>query len=218
MVNIAGTLPKSNGLVSYASQLAKALASGQKHFVVGVVVTESVKTKTDLDPVPTVKFTRIELVPLGHDLESPAADLMLALEALRNGGEGQQQFDMSAPGEPVEVGPLELESGEGMFFRVVDVEPGVFELRLCSPYLEGLRTRRMLRSEWGEVPPGDYQAAQFDPELAAFADRLLVDWNTNAGEAEVVDAEVIDDDEPADVEDDGDTEADVDADGGDEDE
>ena len=195
MVNIAGTLPKSNGLESYAAQLAKALVSGEKFFAVAVVATDSVKTKTDLDPVPTVKLTRVELVPLGHDLETAAADLLLALEGLRSGGEGQQRFDMPKAEDPVDMGPLELESGEGMFFRVVDVEPGVFELRLCSPYLEGLRVRRLQRSEWGEVPPGDYQAAQFDEGLQAFAERLLADWNTNAGEAEVVDAEVVEGDE-----------------------
>lgn len=200
MVNIAGTLPKGggNGLEAHSAALAKALVGGQRFFAVGVVVTDSVKTKADLDPVPTIKFNRIELVPFEHELEAAAAELLQAAGALRD--HGQQAFDFaksegSAPAEP--AGPAELDAGGGMYFRVVDVEPGVFELRLCSQYVEGLLTRTLHRSEWGEVPPGDYQAGQFDMALSVLASNLLVEWSTNGGDAEIVDAEIVEDDERA---------------------
>ncbi|MHA3682819.1 hypothetical protein ACXR2W_00970 [Leucobacter sp. HY1908] len=197
MVHVAGALPKgeANGLEAHSLALSKALGVGRKFYVVGVVETHSVKTGKDFVPVPTVAFTRVELVPFEHELETPAADLLVALSDVRRGGDGQQSFNLrgeAAPDMPVEPEVLELDSGGGMFFRVVDVEPGVFELRLCSQYVEGLLVRRLQRSDWGEVPPGDYQADQFDEALASFARVLLTEWETNGGEA-VVDAEVVDD-------------------------
>lgn len=197
MVHIAGSLPKgeANGLEAHSLALSQALTSGRKHYVVGVVETHSVKTSKELVPVPTVQFVRVEMVPFEDGLETPAADLLLALSDLRHGGSGQQTFDFkgkAAADSPAEPEVLELDAGGGMFFRVVDVSPGVFELRLCSQYVEGLLVRRLQRSEWGEVPPGDYQAGQLDPALAEFAERLLLEWESNGGDA-VVDAEVVDD-------------------------
>lgn len=199
MVSFAGSLPKgdANGLEHHSRALVEGLAAGHKHFVVGVLKTHSVKTGDDLVPVPTAAFTRLELIALDSKLEDQAALLLQAAHSERIGGPGQQSFNLPADDVAAEVQVLELDSGGGFFFRVVDVEPGVFELRLCSQYVEGLLVRRLQRAEWGEVPPGDYQAGQFDEGLADFAERLLVEWETNDGGA-VVDAEVVED---ADVED-----------------
>lgn len=195
MVNFAGTLPKGggNGLDDHTTALIKGHAAEQKYWVVGVVQVAGVssKRKDNWMPTPTLELVRVELVPVGDELEADALRVFERAQDLRSGGAGQQRFDL--PDEaPVEAGPLELDAGGGFFFRVADVEPGVFELRLCSQYVEGLLVRRLHRSEWGEVPPGDYQAGQFDEALAGFAERLLVEWESGGGAVDgVVDAEVV---------------------------
>ena len=197
-MKIASALPKgdANGLGHYSSELVKALAKGGKFLVVGVVTTASVQTKEDLDPVPTVRLVRVEMIPDGDKLEKIAAQMLSDLRALRTTGAGQQQFDLRDEAE-AEVGPREIESGAGIHFKVVDVEPGVFELWLCSRYVDGLLVRRLPRGVWGEVPPGEYQASQFDEGLRSLAEALVRDWESNAGASttnDVVDAEIVDED------------------------
>ena len=196
MVNIAGSLPKgeANGLAAHARELAQALTNGRKYFVVGVVGTDSVKTKqADLEPVPTVAFTRLELVPFNDELEDPARALMQALADQRMGVAGQQRFSFGTDAEATPAGPAEFEAGGGMFFRVVDSEPGRFDLLLCSQYVDGVLSRSgLVREQFGEIPPGEYQLAQLDGEVLGLAQRLLTEWETNGGEA-VVDAEIVED-------------------------
>ncbi len=201
MVNIAGSLPKgdANGLDAHSRVLAEALVSGKKFFVVGVVKTHSVKTGEDLAPVPTVQFTKVELVELDSELETLAADLLVAAQDQRRGGAGQQTFDMPDP-EEEEPEVLALAEGSGYHFIVRDLPAGRFGLYLCTQHVEDVKKRgNLLRSELGEVAPGDYQLHELTQSLQPIAEVLIQEWETNTGtsvlaDEEVIDAEVLEDD------------------------
>lgn len=202
MVHVAGNLPKgeANGLEAYSRTLAEALVSAKKFFVVGVVETASVKTKRDdLMPDPTVGFTRVELIEFESELEAPAAGLLEAAADARRGGAGQQKFDFDKPGDadPEEPRTLEVESGPGYYFQVRDLPAGRFGLYLCTRYVEGIAKRgNLLRSELGEVAPGDYQEYELPAALQELGRVLIEEWETDTGastvDEDVVDADVVD--------------------------
>ncbi|WP_449282221.1 hypothetical protein [Leucobacter sp.] len=206
MVHVAGSLPtgEANGLEAHSLALAKALSNGRKHFIVGVVETDSVKTKKkDLSPDPTIAFTRVELVPFEGDLEEAAADLLQALGDARRGGAGQQSFDLKGEQKREEPEIAALESGPGYYFQVRDLPAGRFGLYLCTQHVEGVGKRgNLMRSELGEVAPGEYQLHELPESLRELAAVLIEEWETNTGSSvlvdeDVVDAEVVEDDEYA---------------------
>lgn len=202
MVHIAGSLPKgeANGLEAHSRHLAEALVKGQKHFVIGVVKTKSVKTGDDLVPDPTVMFTRVEMIDLDSDLEDLAADLLTAAADARRVGGGQQTFDMpKQEAEPEEPETLALDAGAGYYFQVRDLPAGRFGLYLCTHHVEGVKKRgNLLRSEMGEVAPGDYQLHELPSSLSQLGALLVQEWETNTGTSVlndddgVIDAEVVD--------------------------
>lgn len=202
MVHIAGTLPKgeANGLEAHSLRLAQELTTQKRFFVIGVVQTDSVKTKAkDLFPEPTIAFVRAELIPLDEtDLETMAADLLQAASELRRGGEGQQTFNLKDD-EPKESETLELENGPGYWFEVRDLPAGRFGLYLHTQYIETGKLRgNLLRSKHGEVAPGEYQLHELPPSLRSIGELLIEEWDTNTGTSvvdDVVDAEVVDEDE-----------------------
>lgn len=206
-MNIAGSLPKgeANGFEAHSRLLSEALVKGQKFFAVGVVKTHSVKTGDDLVPVPTVAFTRVELVPLdATDLETVAADLLQAATDLRRGGAGQQAFNLRSDDgaeEDAEPEVLELDAGPGYYFVIRDLPAGRFGIYLHTQHIETGRKRgNLLRSELGEVAPGEYQLYELPKALQPIAEVLVEEWESNAGTAvvdDVVDAEVVDDEESA---------------------
>lgn len=206
MVNIAGTVPKgdANGLDAHIQQLAKGHGT-KKYFAVGVVETTKITIGKDYDQVPTIGFTRIELIADGDtDLESRAADLLQAAGDRRRSGAGQQAFNLKGDAEPEAPETLELDAGAGYYFRVVDSAPGRFDVLLCTQHVAGVNQRcGLLREEWSEIPPGDYQRHELDEAFQSLADVLVEEWETNHGAAQVddvVDAEVIDEDESSEQE------------------
>ena len=207
MVHVAGNLPKgdANGLDAHSRALAEALVSGKRYFVIGVVETASIKTKKDdLMPDPTVAFTRVEMIEFESALEAPAAGLIEAASDARRGGGGQQKFDFGdAPGgaaDDAEPETLEVESGPGYYFQVRDLPAGRFDLYLCTRYVEGVRKRgNLLRSELGEIAPGDYQEHELPAALQNLGRVLIDEWETDSGSSQVdddvVDADVVDETE-----------------------
>ena len=166
--------------------------------MVGVVEVASITPGKDFVPDPKLAFTRIELVPFEHELETPAADLLTSLSELRHGGDGQLSFrfdgaraDEAKGDEAAEA--LELDAGPGYYFRVVDAAPGRFDFLLCTQHVEGVRKRGdLVREEWSEIPPGDYLMHQLDEAFQSMAAVLVEEWESNDGGV-IVDAEVVDD-------------------------
>lgn len=191
-VKLASALPKDshNGIQAVEKKLETSHRTGEKTWVVGVLVTKGVNYEEGVHP--KVQFVGIESAGV---LSDEAEGLYRRLYEARTSGE---MLDIpEGEDEGVEDAVvLELEQGDGYEFEIRDLPAGRFGLYLFTASGAEVRKRgNLLRSELGEVLPGRYQYVNLPGTLMSLADVLISEWESNMPSAEdVVDAEVDDED------------------------
>lgn len=205
MVKLASTLPKEyddNGLESNTRHLLDRYTSQKYTAVVALVHTKDVHHTENFERVPRVEVVAIE----GAFDDADADEVRALLTRLHDKRVKHVKQPLNLPDdEPaVPAEPLELEASTGVYmFVIVDEQPGKFGIAVLAPSgALAIERHNLPRDTYGELPPGEYQLAHLDGELAELAAALVQDYEqglttTDVEQADdVVDAEVVDD-EPA---------------------
>lgn len=196
-VHMAGNLPKDelNGLASVERRLIEGHLRGDKHLVIGVVKVSGTKAlETEgFKPNPIVTFDHIEAIP--DELHDAALDLLHGVLGKRTGATHLDFPDQ----EPEPPAPLELEASDGVYrFEVVDEPKAKFTLRVLAPSgAVAIERHALPRKIYGDVEPGEYLQAELgNNDLIELAGDLVRDYEQGFSSDDLVDAEVVEDDEP----------------------
>jgi len=196
-VHLAGSLPADdlNGLANAEQKLIDGYLDHRRHVVIGVVRVSGTK-RTEKDGFkdnPIVSFDHIEAIP--EELQREALNLLGRTFAART---GRTTLDFPEDDEePQPALPLELEASDGVYrFEVIDEPKAKFTLRVLAPSgAVAIERHALPRRLYGEIEPGTYLQAELGNEdLIGLAGDLVRDYESGFTTADLVDAEVVDED------------------------
>jgi hypothetical protein len=202
MVKLASSLPKEyddNGIESNGRHLLGIYPSQKYLPVVALVRTKEITQNDSFEKIPKIEIVAIELAVDDDDQDAARA----LLQRLHDGRVQhiKQPLDLPDADEPPVIAqPLELAASAGQFtVRLTDQEAGKFSIELRAPSGALVLTRSALpRADYGDLLPGDYQVAQLGGPIGELAQLLVQEfeqgYTTEFDEADVVDAELVDDD------------------------
>ncbi len=197
MTKLSAKLPKEyddNGLESNTRHLLDAYPKQEYLPVVGIVRTKDYQNTEDFERVPRIEFVRIEIA-INADVQEALRGLLQRLHDERV-GHMKQPLDLPDTEEPpVSAAPLELEANTGIYsIRIEDEPKGKFTIELIAPSgAPATQRHALLRSEYGELEPGEYPLSAITGELLTLAQALIQDYEAGFITGDVIDAELVED-------------------------
>lgn len=198
MVKLSSVLPKEyddNGLESNSRHLLAAYPKQTYLPVIGLVRTKEITQTENFERVPKVELVHVEIA-IDEDDQDRVRELLQELHDSRV-RHVKQPLDLPDLEEPPLPPVLELEASSGEYSIVIVDEPKAkFTLQLVAPSGARVTARHALpRKDYGDIEPGEYSLSSLSGDLASLALAVIQDFEAGftTTDADVVDAELVDD-------------------------